>query len=501
MGNINSKKTSKELFKNTGIIAIGQMSTKLVTFLLLPLYTTLLTTEEYGTVDLLTTYSTVLTIIVGLQMNLAIFRYLVTNRDDEANIRQICSSVVFASAAAFAVYTVLFCLIQPLLTVPYSWYLLFHVGAAIFLNTIGSISRGLGKNAYYALGNFLASSITIILNILFIAVLRLDLKYMLFAYIAGPILGGIIVFLKCRMWKLLSFRSVDRQRIRQILDYALPLVPNELSWSVIHASDRVIVSRVLSVAVNGLIAVSAKISSIYTTVFYIFNASWSEQVVLHYKDEGGKEYIGEMFDKMVSLFACLAIGIVACMPFVFQFLVGSEFSEAYGLIPLYLLAVFFNVVIGLISPIYLVHNETKKVAASTMVAAFVNIFVDLALIRVIGMYAAPLSSVCGYMTISFWRLWDVNKRYCKIQMPMKKVIALIILFAIATAAFYCGRWPWQMLSLIVVVASAVKINSCWFKRLKFAIIVSTCLRYEVEFLASPMRIWCKLLSKIHNKMS
>ena len=74
MGKINSKNTSKELFKNTGIIGIGQMSTKLVSFLLLPLYTALLTTEEYGTVDLLTTYSTVLMIIVGLQMNLAIFR-------------------------------------------------------------------------------------------------------------------------------------------------------------------------------------------------------------------------------------------------------------------------------------------------------------------------------------------------------------------------------------------------------------------------------------------
>lgn len=158
-------------------------------------------------------------------------------------------------------------------------------------------------------------------------------------------------------------------------------------------------------------------------------------------------------------------------------------------------------IIGLISPIYLVHNETKKVAASTMVAALVNMFVDLALIRVIGMYAAPLSSVCGYMTISFWWLWDVNKRYCKIQIPKKKVIALVILFAIATAAFYCGRWSLQMLSLIVVVASAVKINSFWFKRLELAIIVPKFLRYEVEFLASPMRIWCKLLSKIHNKVS
>ena len=57
MKKINNSSTSKALFKNTGIIAIGQISTKIVNFLLLPLYTALLTTEEYGLVDLLTTYA------------------------------------------------------------------------------------------------------------------------------------------------------------------------------------------------------------------------------------------------------------------------------------------------------------------------------------------------------------------------------------------------------------------------------------------------------------
>lgn len=464
MGKINSKNTSKELFKNTGIIAFGQISTKLVSFLLLPLYTSLLTTEEYGTVDLLTTYSTVLTIIVGLQMNLAIFRYLVTNRDDEVRIKQVCSSVMFSSVITFAIYAVIFCLIQAYLTISYSWYLLLHVGTTIFLNTVNSISRGLGRNAYYALGNFLSSTITIVLNILFLVVFRLGLKYMLIAYIIGPVVGGSIVFLKCSMWRNFSIKSINKQDIKRILQYALPLVPNELSWSVIHASDRMIVSWVLSVAINGLIAVAAKISSIYTTFFYIFNASWTEQVVLHYKDEGGKEYICEMFDKMVSLFACFAIGIIACLPFVFSFLVGPEFSDAYGLLPLYILAVFFNVVIGLISPIYLVNNETKKVATSTMVAAFINVFVDLLLIRIIGMYAAPFSSVCGYMTISFWRLWDVNKRHCKIYMEKKKVVILVIIFNIATLSYYSGQWLLQLLNLIFAAAVAVMINFSLLKQ-------------------------------------
>ena len=74
---INKKSTSKALFKNTGIIAIGQISTKIVNFFLLPLYTALLTTEEYGLVDLLITYAGLIAVIVGLQVFQAVFRFLV----------------------------------------------------------------------------------------------------------------------------------------------------------------------------------------------------------------------------------------------------------------------------------------------------------------------------------------------------------------------------------------------------------------------------------------
>ena len=78
MGSIDLNNTNKALFKNTGIIAIGQISTKIVNFLLLPLYTALLTTQEYGLVDILSTYSALIVVIVGLQINQAVnFRFLV----------------------------------------------------------------------------------------------------------------------------------------------------------------------------------------------------------------------------------------------------------------------------------------------------------------------------------------------------------------------------------------------------------------------------------------
>ena len=137
---------------------------------------------------------------------------------------------------------------------------------------------------------------------------------------------------------------------------------------------------------------------------------------------------------------------------------NEQFNNAYGLIPLYMIAVFFNAIIGLISAIYLVENETKQVAISTSVAAIINIGVDVLLINVIGVYAAPVSSIAGYATISLWRLYDVNKRHCKISMPTWKVVTLVGLLCVSLVGYYSNFMFVSAITFCIVLLGAVLLN-------------------------------------------
>lgn len=455
---IDARATNKALFKNTGIIAIGQMSTKVINFFLLPLYTALLSTEEYGVVDLLSTYCSVLIVIVGLQLSEALFRFLVTCRENKCRIEKFISTIIITIFGVFVAYACLFAVVYQWMDVEYKWYLLVYTIVAIGLQTVSGIARGLGDNADYAAGNFISAATSLILNVVFIALFRWRVEAMLVAYIIGPLVGILFLLIRTSVLKYVHIKSWNRNCLKMVLHYALPLIPNELSWSVIHASDRIVVSNFLSIAVNGLIAVAAKFSAIYTTLFSIFNTSWTEQVVLHYKDKGGPAYISHMFDQMVTFFGCVAIGIVSCMPFCFKLLVNEQFNNAYGLIPLYMIAVFFNAIIGLISAIYLVENETKQVAISTSVAAIINIGVDVLLINIIGVYAAPVSSIAGYATISLWRLYDVNKRHCKISMPTWKVVALVGLLCVSLVGFYSNYTLVNAITFCIVLLGTVLLN-------------------------------------------
>ena len=455
---MDNRKVSRDLFKNSAIIAIGQISTKFISFFLMPLYTAVLLEEEYGLLDLLNTYSSLITVIVGMQIYQALFRFMVTQRDSAKNTMKIVSTSAVLIIISLIIYTIIFIGISPFMTIKFKWYLLLSVYTQLFFQFVTNATRGLGDNKSYAIGGFLSATLTIILNIVGILIFRGGVFAMLIASITGSVVGGTYLFVKKKLWLFISLKQVSKSKVNTIIRYAIPLVPNELSWNIIHSSDRMVVSNLISVAANGIVAVSAKFSVIYTTAFSFFNASWTEQIVLHYNDIGGKEYISKMFDKMVTFFASLAIGIIACIPFVFNILVDSNYRKAYELVPIYLIAVFFNAIIGLISSIYLVNKETGRVALTTGIAAVINLVTNFLLIKAIGIYAAPLSSVVGYLVVSIWRLVDVNKRHCHMSMNKSRVILLLVLTTITLVGYYADMLILQLIIFLMVVCVSLFLN-------------------------------------------
>ena len=82
----------KQLAKNTLIIFLGKVCTQLISFFLIPLYTAYLATEEYGIVDFVQTYVTLLVPIITMELEMSIFRYLVDSRTDSKNTKKLLSN-------------------------------------------------------------------------------------------------------------------------------------------------------------------------------------------------------------------------------------------------------------------------------------------------------------------------------------------------------------------------------------------------------------------------
>lgn len=148
-----SRKT--ELAKNTAILTVGKLCTQCISFFLLPLYTAILSTEEYGTFDLLVTYSTLLLPLVNWQLDQGLFRFMLDYRGNKEEQGKLFSTLLLSSTIQSIIYIILFVCVEPFLKIQNAYFLLLyvvlHVYTALFLQFV----RGLGDSVKYTIASFI----------------------------------------------------------------------------------------------------------------------------------------------------------------------------------------------------------------------------------------------------------------------------------------------------------------------------------------------------------
>ncbi len=448
----------KNLAKNTIIITIGKICTQLITFFLLPLYTGILSTEEYGAVDLLNTLVSLLLPIVTFQVEQAVFRELIEVRGKKDKESRIISSAVITVIFQCIVYLVIFALISPFINNHYKFFLATNVVANIFLSLLLQIARGFGDNKKYAFASFISALSTIIFNVLFLVVIKLGANGMLLGTMLGQIVATIYLFISLKLYKYLKVKDYKKEVIKSLWKYSLPLIPNAISWWVFNASDRVIASAFLGIDQNGILAASLKFSAVFITFYNIFNMSWTESISIAIKDDDVNDYFNRMLNIVLRLFTAMGVGMIACMPFVFPIMINEKFSAGYGLVPISIVGSLFNVIVGLISVIYVAEKNTKAIASTSIVSAVINIIVHLVLIRFIGLYAAVISTFVAFFVMSIYRLMDASKRYFKIKIDMKFIIQSLIALIFVFVSYYINNIYLNVFVVLFAVLFAIYIN-------------------------------------------
>ncbi|WP_166445871.1 oligosaccharide flippase family protein [Enterocloster lavalensis] len=450
---------NKELAKNAAYLTIGKISTQFISFLLLPLYTSVLTMAEYGTVDLINTYQQLLIAVLFFQIEQGIFRFIVEIRADNDTERQggiISSGLVISLFSAF-IFTIGFVFLNNLVDSDYVIFLFTNVLAVSFSGFVLQAARGFGDNISYVLGSFLSAVTTIIFNVILVGVMRIGPGGMLSSIFLGNVVCIIVLTIRCKLYRFIRIKNISPKIIKGLLAYSLPLVPNSIAWWVISASDRTVVLYFLGASFNGLLAVSHKFSTVFSSVFQIFNLSWTESASLHINDTDRSAFFSDIINKAMIFFGCICVGIIACMPFVFSMLVNASYSKAYYQIPLFMIGAFLNAVQGLYSVIYIGLKLTKKVAISTVAAAIINVLFGVGLVNHIGLFAAPVSTIISYFIIIIYRYADLRK-YVPIKLNWTKLKIFLMMMIVTLLSYYLGNVAVKALMLLAVAVLSYILN-------------------------------------------
>lgn len=447
----------KDLVKNTAIITFGKICTQFLSFLLLPLYTSVLTTGEYGTIDLIFTYSSFALSFVTLALEQALFRFLIDVREDKEK----CGSYITTTVLVSFTISFVFCVIASLIGLALDNNLFFYFGMALMASTVSAVAlqilRGLGDNFGYTVAGFISALGQISCNILFLVVFKYGVAGMMLASVVGNVICGIVAYFRCNLKELIKASYFRKSDFKAMLKYSFPLIPNQLSWWALNASDKVIVQFFIGVDGNGLIAVANKFSSVYISFSNIFNISWTESVALHIHDKDAEDFISRTINSVYKLFLSACCGIIVCMPFVFPIMIHSQYNEAYGLIPIFMLASLFNVVVSLYGVIYVAHKKTVEIAKTAIYAALLNIISHLILIRFVGIYAAALSTMIGYGGMAIYRYFH-SRRYIIIKFSDSTLALSVVMLTISFFSYYCNDKSIQLMALLMMVVLCFIIN-------------------------------------------
>ena len=447
----------KTLLKNTMIITIGKICTQCISFLLLPLYTSILTTEEYGIVDLVNTLTGLLIPIITLQIENALFRFLIDSRDNEKEKSNIIISTLIAVLIQTLIFICLYIFVRNFINNNYKDFLIINILTYMISTIMLQMSRGLGDNLTYTIGSFLTAVFTIIFNIIFLVIFKFNAYGMILASCIAHSVTAIYIFVSKKIYNYCIKGKVQKTVIKKLLSYSIPLIPNALSWWIFNSSDRIIVNRFIGISANGILAISNKFSNLYIIIYNIFNLPWTETASVHIKDEDRDIFFNKTINIVFRVFLAMCFGIIVCMPIVFPIMVNIQYVEAYKYIPILMLAALGNVVVGLISVIYVAQKDTKSISKTSIYAALINIIVHVILIKFIGLYAAAISTLAAYLAMSIYRLNDV-KKYIKIKFDKSILISALMFGTYFIICYYINNFILNIINILFVIIYAIFIN-------------------------------------------
>lgn len=449
----------KQLMKNTIIIAIGKLSTQIISYLLLPLYTSQLDPSEYGNYDFICTLSIFLCPIITLLMEESMFRYLI-DADSKVQRKKIITQTIIYTFFGTVLFTIIATLIMGFgtdYTPMYITAIITFVISNILIGLSNALSRGLGKIKLYSVSNFILGISTIILNIVFILALNAGAEGLLWANTIANAFTAIVILAILKLPKYIG--KIDKPLMKNMIKYSIPLVPNSISWSIINMSDRIILTQMVSSAANGIYAMANKFPNIINVLYGYFYTAWKESAAKIVKEDNKNQYYNSIYHDAKRFLYAVTICLIAVMPFAFPIFINEAYDEAYVYIPIVMIATYYSNLSSFYGGIFSAYKDTKIMGTTTIVAAVINLVIDLLLVNSLKIYAACFSTLIANLIVYFYRKKKL-KKYLKLkelkwQGPML-FLAIICLAYYAKYIPVIGNnpvllWTINVISLVIAV--------------------------------------------------
>ena len=419
----------KYLGKNIALFSISNFVSKILVFLLVPFYTNVLSTYEYGIADVFQVTLLLLVPMITVNIGEAALRFGIEEIDNRKSIlvigvRYVVRASIIVAAVCVAgllvftgdeirLYLLLFAVLF-LTNAFYEFLILYYQGCeSVETVVIGSVT----------------CTITMIgCNLFFLLYMKSGLNGYLYSQMIAYTVASLVMFLCAgRGTAGEVFAEQKKDLEKRMLAYSRPMIVYSTASWVNNAVDRYFVLYMCGAAVNGVYGVAYKIPAILMVFQRIFAQAWQMSATKVHKDEDSDRFYSDMYKVYNSFMVLGCAALILFVKPVAAFLFRKDFYEAWKLVPPLLISVIFGALTGFFGSICLAHKDSASMGKATGIGALINVMLNLIMIPYYEAMGAAIATGISYFVMGTLALVFVSKHVKISANFIRNIISYVLL--------------------------------------------------------------------------
>jgi O-antigen/teichoic acid export membrane protein len=394
------------LGKNALWVLIGNFGTKLISFIMLPFYTSWLSREDYGISDMMNVYVIIVMSIATCCLADAIFVF--PKDQPEEKQKKYFTTGIYCSLIGIFFTGIIFFLFSKwdngsdTVFNNYLLYIYLFIIITFVQTYFQQFTRSIDKMNVYVFAGLFSTCVSVVFSFLLIP--KHGLIGWIWTQIIVEILACIYIFLHGGLYRYFSIKAWHIFSAKEMLRYTIPVIPNTTMWWLINSSNRFFIEKYRGLEEIGIFAVANKFPAIIVLLYNIFSISWQISVLEEYNKDGYVKFYNQVARTLflMIVFAVLAISIFSY--WLTYFFVDAKFLEAWIYIPVIALAIPFSSMSGFVGTNFMAARQTKYFFYSSVWGAAVCLIFNFITIPAWGLVGAAVGTILSHLVILLYRI-------------------------------------------------------------------------------------------------
>ena len=398
------KLSKNTLVKDTLVLSIGNIGSKVLVFFLLPFYTNFLTTEDYGKIGLINVFINLFIPVISLQAINGISRF--TKSENKIEKKIYFTNISFYFLVIFFILSIGVSYISKMYFFKeINLILIFTLITTSFLKDYFSeFIRVQGKTVLYTKLSIIYTFSYCVLSIFLVKSLRVN--GFLLSIVFASLLTILILVIKIDFRDYFKFKLRSMKKFKEVLKFTVPLIPTSIIWWIIDGSDKFLVKYYIGYDEVGIYNVATKIPAIIVIFYGFFIKSFQLYSIDYFENSSNKKIYNSIYRKNDLILFILSLMLIVINPYISKLLLKKEFYNAWKIAPVLFIGNYLLCLSRYFGVNYLVIKDTKRSFYTTVFAAGMNIFLNILTIPHFGILGASISTAISYFFLLIIRIKD-----------------------------------------------------------------------------------------------